>query len=125
MGRGKAKAKKSLVVINHEDGSGEDERLPVKRRGRPTKAHKEEAEKLNDTNLESQLENGNKRKRPSVEPEESPEMMNDENDVRPETNGLGLTKAVGFRLNGSRRKNKPRRAAEVGVSVCEIAVGWY
>ncbi|KAI3802119.1 hypothetical protein L1987_30245 [Smallanthus sonchifolius] len=123
MGRVRGKAKKSSVITNNEDGSGEEEKLPVKRRGRPTKVHKEEAEKINektDTKLESQSDNENKRKRPSLDTEESPETTEDENGVGPETSGLGLTKAVGFRQNGSRRKNKPRRAAEVGVSVCEV-----
>ncbi|KAJ0856809.1 hypothetical protein HanRHA438_Chr13g0582711 [Helianthus annuus] len=46
--------------------------------------------------------------------------MEDENGAHPKASELGLTKAVGFRHNGSRRKNKPRRAAEVGVSVCEV-----
>ncbi|KAK9069213.1 hypothetical protein SSX86_013329 [Deinandra increscens subsp. villosa] len=123
MGKVRGKAKRSSIITNIEDGSGGEERLPVRRRGRPTKGHKE-AEKIsekNDTKLESQLDTENKRKRSSLETdEESLEMLDDENVVRPETNGLGLTKAIGFRHNGSRRKNKPRRAAEVGVSVYEV-----
>ncbi|KAK9050521.1 hypothetical protein SSX86_022530 [Deinandra increscens subsp. villosa] len=118
MGRGKGKAKKNSVIAHNEDRSGEEEKMPAKRRGRPTKAHKEEeTEKINekpDTELES------KRKKPSSETEESQDMSKDENGVGPETNGVELTKTVGFRHNGSRRKNKPRRAAEVGVSVCEV-----
>ncbi|KAL8215304.1 hypothetical protein R6Q57_004753 [Mikania cordata] len=117
MGRGKGKAKKSSVVAHHEDRIGEEEKMPVKRRGRPTKAPKEEPEKMNEKN-DSLLEN--KRKKPSSETEESLDMLKDENGMGPETNGLELTKPVGFRHNGSRRKNKPRRAAEVGVSVCEV-----
>ncbi|KAM0046575.1 hypothetical protein Hdeb2414_s0009g00318071 [Helianthus debilis subsp. tardiflorus] len=116
MGKGKAKAKKGAIITTNDDGSGE-EKLPVRRRGRPTKAQKEEAEKIiekTETKLEAQLDHENKRKRPSSE------TMEDENGVHPKTSELGLTKAVGFRHNGSRRKNKPRRAAEVGVSVCEV-----
>ncbi|KVI03520.1 uncharacterized protein LOC112511976 [Cynara cardunculus var. scolymus] len=127
MGRGRGKAKKSSVIAHHEDGSGEEEKLPVKRRGRPTKAHKEEeeeeAEKTDenkDTKLEAALENGKKRKKPSLQTEENPETVKDENNIEPKANGHDLTKAVGFRHNGSRRKNKPRRAAEVGVSACEV-----
>ncbi|KAI3667453.1 hypothetical protein L6452_42511 [Arctium lappa] len=123
MGRGRGKAKKSSIIAHREDGSGEEEKLPVKRRGRPTKAHKEEEEEAEktdenkDTKLEAPLENGKKRKKAA---EENPETVKDENGIEPKTNGHELTKAVGFRHNGSRRKNKPRRAAEVGVSACEV-----
>ncbi|XP_071690343.1 uncharacterized protein [Rutidosis leptorrhynchoides] len=125
MGRGKSKTKKSSAIVHHEDGSGEEERLPVKRRGRPTKAQKEENEhgKSNEDEeikLEASLESENKRKKPSLQTEENVEMMKDENGVGPTKNDNDLTKNVGFRHNGSRRKNKPRRAAEVGVSVCEV-----
>ncbi|KAJ0791994.1 hypothetical protein HanOQP8_Chr01g0012311 [Helianthus annuus] len=117
MGKGKGKAKKSSTIAHREDRSGEEEKPPVKRRGRPTKAHKEEeeeeSEKMNEKN-DTKLEN--KRKSPSLETEESLDMLKDENGMGPEA----LTKAVGFRHNGSRRKNKPRRAAEVGVSACEV-----
>ncbi|KAI3788188.1 hypothetical protein L2E82_00910 [Cichorium intybus] len=126
MGRGRGKAKKNSI-ISREDGSGEEEKLPVKRRGRPTKAQKEEeeeAEKIDyeskDTKVESSSENGNKRNKSSSKTEESMEMVKDENGLGLERNGHELTKAVGFRHNGSRRKNKPRRAAEVGVSACEV-----
>ncbi|KAL7600391.1 uncharacterized protein LOC111897881 [Lactuca sativa] len=124
MGRGRGKAKKSSIMAR-EDGSGEEEKLPVKRRGRPTKAQKEnneeeeEAEKMDyenkDTKVESSLENGSKRKKQSLETEEESMEM-----VKDEENGDVLTKSVGFRHNGSRRKNKPRRAAEVGVSACQV-----
>ncbi|KAI3830153.1 hypothetical protein L1987_04287 [Smallanthus sonchifolius] len=118
MGRGKGKAKKSSVIAPREDRSGEEEKLPVKRRGRPTKAHKEEETEKSNEKTDAKLEN--KRKKPSLETEESLDTLKDENSVGPETDGLELTKAVGFRHNGSRRKNKPRRAAEVGVNVCEV-----
>ncbi|KAJ0782678.1 hypothetical protein HanLR1_Chr01g0011021 [Helianthus annuus] len=119
MGKGKGKAKKSSTIAHREDRSGEEEKPPVKRRGRPTKSHKEEeeSEKINEKN-DTKLEN--KRKSPSLETEESLDMLKDENGMVPEANGVELTKAVGFRHNGSRRKNKPRRAAEVGVSACEV-----
>lgn len=127
MGRGKGKVKRSSAIAHREDGSGEEEKLPVKRRGRPTKAHKdeddEEIEKMDqndDIKHEDLSENRNKRKKPSSQTEESSETVKDENGVGPKTNGHELTKPVGFRHNGSRRKNKPRRAAEVGVSLCEV-----
>lgn len=118
MGKNKGKAKKSSIIAHREDRSGEEEKLPVKRRGRPTKAHKEEeSEKSNE---KTSINHENKRMKPSSETEESLDTLKDENGVASETKGLELTKSVGFRHNGSRRKNKPRRAAEVGVSVCEV-----
>ncbi|KAK1428821.1 hypothetical protein QVD17_17661 [Tagetes erecta] len=118
MGKGKGKAKKSSIIAHREDRSGEEEKLPAKRRGRPTKAHKEEDNEKSNEKTNINLEN--KRMKPSLETEESMDTLKDENGVVPETKGLELTKSVGFRHNGSRRKNKPRRAAEVGVSVCEV-----
>ncbi|XP_071720445.1 uncharacterized protein [Rutidosis leptorrhynchoides] len=125
MGRGKSKTKKSSSIAHHEDGSGEEEKLPVKRRGRPTKAQKEEYEheKMNEneeTKLEAPLEIGNKRKQPLLQTEENVDLIKDDDGVGPTKNDQELTKNVGFRHNGSRRKNKPRRAAEVGVSLCEV-----
>ncbi|KAL4587537.1 hypothetical protein LXL04_000408 [Taraxacum kok-saghyz] len=119
MGRGRGKAKKNSIMAR-EDGSGEEEKMPAKRRGRPTKQaqkeEEEESEKMDyenkETKGESLLENGNnKRKKQSLEGDEI---------IKDDTNGDVLTKAVGFRQNGSRRKNKPHRAAEVGVSACEV-----
>nr|GMD46387.1 histone chaperone ASF1-like [Ipomoea batatas]GMD47920.1 histone chaperone ASF1-like [Ipomoea batatas] len=135
MGRGRGKGKKQL--LREDLGSGEEEKIPpVRRRGRPMKPVKDdveeeedEAEKVvedeeDDDNTKSSIlskdiknqasENGKKRKRPS--------QVKDNGDLAKEENGLGsktssneLKRSVGFRQNGSRRKNKPRRAAEVGV----------
>nr|GMC84347.1 neurofilament medium polypeptide-like [Ipomoea batatas] len=55
-----------------------------------------------------------KRKRPS-QVKENGESVKEENGVGTKTNSKDLIKSVGFRQNGSRRKSKPRRAAEVGV----------
>lgn len=118
MGRGKGKAKKSSAIAHREDRSGEEENKPAKKRGRPTKAQKEEEIERIDEKTDAKLEN--KRKNPSSETEESLDMLKDENSVGTETNEPELTKPAGFRHNGSRRKNKPRRAAEVGVSACEV-----
>lgn len=130
MGRGRGKGKKQTVLASREDGSGEEEKLPAKRRGRPTKAPKdeieeEEVEKMEDSKdtdtkssvTKATVENGRKRKRPS-QLKGSHDLLNEEN-----VNGVGVkangnnaaNPVVGFRQNGSRRKNKPRRAAEVGV----------
>ncbi|KAK9736019.1 hypothetical protein RND81_04G245100 [Saponaria officinalis] len=128
MGRGRGKGKK-LTVTSHEDpGSGEEEKIPAqKRRGRPQKPLKDgvtndedlgKTEGDNSENKESSIvttvENGKKRKRNSPTKEKQSPVK--------EENGVGemlvadvSTKPNGFRHIGSRRKNKPRRAAEVGV----------
>lgn len=135
MGRGRGKGKKQSV---REDlGSGEEEKMPpVRRRGRPQKPLKDEIEEEEDEvekvagdeedgeNLKStksskdisnqDVENGKKRKRPS-QVKENGESVKEENGVGTKTNSKDLIKSVGFRQNGSRRKSKPRRAAEVGV----------
>ncbi|XP_076923284.1 uncharacterized protein LOC143585363 [Bidens hawaiensis] len=111
MGRGRGKGKKlSLADNNGDPASGEDEKtLAHKKRGGPHKPlMDEEVEKIeedDEDNASSDL-NGSKRKRDkegkkkgSLVKEESP-------------NG---TRSDGFRHVGSRRKNKPHRAAEVGV----------
>lgn len=140
MGRGRAKSKKQSVVAPFEDtGSGEVEKIPVyKRRGRPQKVlddHHTEDELVETTKEDNgdvkvsiaskdvknpaTGEKGRKRKR-------SPETKEEEDSVK-EENGVAvdvvasksstddLRNNVGFRQAGSRRKNKPRRAAEVGV----------
>ncbi|KAB5565118.1 hypothetical protein DKX38_005172 [Salix brachista] len=134
MGRGRGKGKK-LTVSNHDDtGSGEEEKIPAqKRRGRPQKPLKddieeEEVEKLEDenagkgkTNITSKdtksqtaAENGKKRKRHS-QAKEKPDSVKEENGAGTRSSTDDSTKSNGFRHNGSRRKNKPRRAAEAGV----------
>ncbi|KAL1193427.1 hypothetical protein V5N11_033752 [Cardamine amara subsp. amara] len=140
MRRGRGKGKKQNATAREDRGSGEEEKIPAyRRRGRPQKPVKdeiegeEEEEELvknredvedkedDDTNgsvtsKEDVTENGRKRKKP-VESKES--------NLTEEDNGLGSksstddsTKSslsIGFRQNGSRRKNKPRRAAEAVV----------
>lgn len=132
MGRGRGKGKK-LTVSNHDDpGSGEEEKLPAqKRRGRPQKLLKddideEEIEKLEDgdgenvkTSITSRgakppatAENGKKRKR-YLQPKEKSDSVKEENGAGTRSNSLDDSiKSNGFRHNGSRRKSKPRRAAE-------------
>ncbi|XWS71117.1 hypothetical protein CRYUN_Cryun03dG0110800 [Craigia yunnanensis] len=133
MGRGRGKGKK-LTVSNHEDaGSGEEEKIPAqKRRGRPQKPLKdeidEEVEKIEgeygengkaDITCEerkgpSAAENGKKRKRNS-QVKEKPDSVKEENGIGTRSSTDGSSKSNGFRQNGSRRKSKPRRAAEAGV----------
>ncbi|KAA8528130.1 hypothetical protein F0562_035619 [Nyssa sinensis] len=135
MGRGRGKGKK-LTVSNHEDpGSGEEEKIPIqKRRGRPQKPLKdeideeEEAEKMEEEDSEitkngvsskemkssTAAENGKKRKR-NLQAKEKQDTIKEENGVGTRSSTNDLSKSNGFRHNGSRRKSKPRRAAEAGV----------
>ncbi|KAL3599748.1 hypothetical protein D5086_007666 [Populus alba] len=136
MGRGRGKGKK-LTVSNHDDtGSGEEEKIPAqKRRGRPQKPLKddideEEVEKIEDEDVEkgktditskdskspTAAENGKKRKRYS-QAKEKPDSVKEENGVGTRSSTDDSTKSNGFRHNGSRRKSKPRRAAEAGVEL--------
>ncbi|XP_011078844.1 uncharacterized protein LOC105162505 [Sesamum indicum] len=137
MGRGRGKGKKKSATAARDDtGSGEDEKLPIRRRGRPQKPMKGEIEEEDgvdkiedeDNDVEdnkssvlsksgknqSVMENGRKRKRPSMT-KDSTDSVPEENGMGTKTNASVLIKSVGYRQNGSRRKNKPRRAAEVGV----------
>ncbi|KAL7134099.1 hypothetical protein ABFS83_11G004800 [Erythranthe nasuta] len=113
MGRGRGKGKKqSAIASRDENGSGEEDKLPVRRRGRPLKPMKDEIE-YDEEELEEKIDgedenNVKKRKRPS-QVKEIADSVTEEDDASV------TIKSVGFRQNGSRRKNKPRRAAEVGV----------
>lgn len=135
MGRGRGKGKKQTVVANREDpGSGEEEKMPAyRRRGRPQKPLKdeieeeeEEAEKIEeddedakgsisskDMKTRATMVNGRKRKR-SAQVKENIDSVAVENGIGTKSSPDD-SKFVGFRQNGSRRKNKPRRAAEAGV----------
>ncbi|XP_031488372.1 uncharacterized protein LOC116256219 [Nymphaea colorata] len=131
MGRGRGKGKKLTTVSSHEDpGSGGEDSIPAyKRRGRPQKPLKDEIEedevekvedeepetlgKSKETKVPSVTESGKKRKKfPQIK---------DNGDPNTEENGDArsgkddVVKPNGFRLNGSRRKSKPRRAAEAVV----------
>ncbi|KVH90865.1 hypothetical protein Ccrd_007148 [Cynara cardunculus var. scolymus] len=110
MGRGKGKGKKFALTNNDDPGSGEDEKIPVqKRRGRPQKPLVDETdeyvEKIEEEDDDENV-NGKKRKR-NKPAKEKGELAKEES-----PNG---TRSNGFRHNGSRRKNKPHRAAEAGV----------
>lgn len=130
MRRGRGKGKRQNATAREDHGSGEEEeKIPAyRRRGRPQKPVKDETdgeeemvEKDDDingsvTSKEEVTENGRKRKK-AVESKES--------NVTEEENGLGSKSSTddsvksslstGFRQIGSRRKNKPRRAAEAVV----------
>ncbi|MBA0662175.1 hypothetical protein Goklo_006355, partial [Gossypium klotzschianum] len=133
MGRGRGKGKK-LAVSNHNDaGNGEEEKIPSqKRRGRPQKPLKDnmndEVENLEEGDGENgkpdiktnerkssiAATNGNKRKRNS-QVKGKPDSVKEENGFGSISNTDDSSKANGFRQNGSRRKSKPRRAAEAVV----------
>lgn len=133
MGRGRGKGKK-LTATNHDDpGSGEEEKIPTqKRRGRPQKPLKdeiddEEVEKIEEEDSENAksctpskemkspvAEIGKKRKRNS-QVKEMPDSVEEEKCNGNRLSTVDSTKSNGFRHNGSRRKSKPRRAAEAGV----------
>ncbi|KAF5941314.1 hypothetical protein HYC85_022481 [Camellia sinensis] len=142
MGRGRGKGKKqTTIAARDEAGSGEEEKIPpYRRRGRPQKPLKDEIEEEakniedeeeeeeedgentkssisnKDVKNEAAAENGKKRKRKKAsQVKENPDSVIEENGVGTKTSIDESVKSVGFRQNGSRRKNKPRRAAEVGV----------
>lgn len=124
MGKGRAKGKK-LSVTNQEDAvSGEEEKIPAqKRRGRPQKSPRDgteeddEGQKIEDEDSEdasgketksnaAMTPDGKKRKR-------NAQVKDKVFDFMKETNGSAdSNESNGFRQNGNRRKNKPRRAAE-------------
>ncbi|XP_073306751.1 uncharacterized protein [Primulina huaijiensis] len=131
MGRGRGKGKKQSVFATTDDNkSGEDEKLAMRRRGRQQiqvndsvqeedefGKIEEDAKRLVFNKLakhQDATENGKKRKRPS-QVKDIMEPFKEENCNGTETNGTDSIKSVGYRPIGSRRKNKPRRAAEVGV----------
>ncbi|GER57143.1 RNA helicase family protein [Striga asiatica] len=138
MGRCRGKMKKQSPIAREDSSSFEDEKVPMKRRGRPQKVMNDEIkngdefERLDGNEQEYEngedaknpdaskssrngatIENGKKRKRPSQEGEDL--VVKEENGLGTTTNVNALIKNVSYRQNGSRRKNKPRRAAEVGI----------
>ncbi|KAJ0089102.1 hypothetical protein Patl1_33030 [Pistacia atlantica] len=134
MGRVRGKGKKPTIIASREDyGSGEELEIPAfRRRGRPQKPLKdeveeEEAEKMvedgndpkvsissKDIGNQAAITNGRKRKKSTRAKEEKDTDKHDSSiGLKPSTDES--MKSVGFRQKGSRRKSKPRRAAEAGV----------
>ncbi|RZS13317.1 hypothetical protein BHM03_00044890 [Ensete ventricosum] len=135
MGRGRGKGKKLTMVTGNEDpGSGGEEVLPTyKRRGRPQKPLKGESDDDDDDETEkiedednvkltaqskeikgSTMVNGKKRNRYSNTKQNS-DLVMEETSAGSQSIDEDSTRSNGFRHNGSRRKSKPRRAAEAGV----------
>ncbi|KAG2686958.1 hypothetical protein I3760_09G031200 [Carya illinoinensis] len=139
MGRGRGKGKKQTSIATREDPeSGEEGKIPAfRRRGRPQKPFKDEEEEeeeeevdnaektkedgedakgnisRKDVKNQATVENGRKRKR-SAQVNENIDSVGVENGIGTKSSPDNSLKSVGFRQNGSRRKNKPRRAAEAG-----------
>lgn len=133
MGRVRGKGKKQTVAARDDPRSGAEEKIPTNRkRGRPQKIVKDYTEddiadkveeygeglddsiSAKDMKNEVTAENGRKRVRSSPA-KENIDSENEENGIESKSSANDVVKPVGFRQNGSRRKNKPRRAAEVGV----------
>uniref|UniRef100_J3LGH0 Uncharacterized protein n=1 Tax=Oryza brachyantha TaxID=4533 RepID=J3LGH0_ORYBR len=139
MGRGRGRGKKLTIVRSHEDKvSGAEEVVPArKRRGRPQKRF---TDKIDQADVEIFVENamdveegegdevklkasrveknttaaaaGNKRGR---QLKESSNLVLEESNSSIRSSSDESTRTNGFRQIGSRRKNKPRRAAEAGL----------
>ncbi|XP_050230130.1 uncharacterized protein LOC126679193 [Mercurialis annua] len=132
MGRARGKGKKHSVsvIASHEDHvSVKEENTAVdKKRGRSTMDDNgeetaeimedgmdaKESVACKDVKSPSTAENGLKRKR-AVHAKESTASVKEENGVGNKLSGGNSTMSTGFRHIGSRRKNKPRRAAEAVV----------
>ncbi|XVF07336.1 hypothetical protein REPUB_Repub06bG0129800 [Reevesia pubescens] len=137
MRRGRGKAKETVVSTREDPGSGEDEKIPAnKRRGRPQKQLKDdidedEVEKTEEygedvkdsapiKEMKNQVATENRRKRKrSIQAKENMDSVKKENGITTKSSTDDSTKSVGYRQNGSRRKNKPRRAAEAVVECCK------
>ncbi|KAE9615850.1 hypothetical protein Lal_00017293 [Lupinus albus] len=135
MGRGKGKGKNQSVIAKREEPViGEEERVPAyRRRGRPLKSITDVIEEVEVTEkiekdeenvngnvssneLKTQVTTVNKTKRKrSVHVKEKIDPMKEESGIRVKSIPNDSVKSAGFRQNGSRRKNKPHRAAEAGV----------
>ncbi|KAL6635018.1 hypothetical protein ACP70R_027689 [Stipagrostis hirtigluma subsp. patula] len=131
MGRGRGRGRRPTIVRSHEDkGSSGEEVVPArKRRGRPQKRF---ADKIDQTDVENFVEKvdgdeeevddaklksntaaaGNKRGR---QLKDSSNLVLEESNSSVRSSSDESTRTNGFRQIGSRRKNKPRRAAEAGV----------
>ncbi|KAK8514729.1 hypothetical protein V6N13_103117 [Hibiscus sabdariffa] len=126
MRRGRGKVNKQAVVLSREDlGTDDEEKVPASnRRGRLQRQLKDdieedEAEKMEEDGEDvngsvpikemknpAAKENGRKRNRST---------QVKENGIATKLSTGDSIKPVGYRQNGSRRKNKPRRAAEAVV----------
>lgn len=138
MGRGRGKGKKAATGSD-EAGSGPEEVIPTqKRRGRPQKPLKDETdEEEEDESVKPEVELEQKENSESGKVEADPKptlvtstkkaeeiakkkqkkqaQMKEETKSEAQTGAEVVGRANGFRHSGSRRKSKPRRAAEAGI----------
>jgi hypothetical protein len=138
MGRGRGKGKKAAIGSD-ETGSGTEEVIPTqKRRGRPQKLLKDETDKEEEEEtLKPEVESERKEtdELGKVETDSKPvpitstkkaeeiakKRRKKQAQVKEETKSDAhagaevVGRANGFRHSGSRRKSKPRRAAEAGI----------
>ncbi|KAG7574589.1 hypothetical protein ISN44_As09g027620 [Arabidopsis suecica] len=134
MRRGRGKGKKQSASTREDRGSGDEEKIPAyRRRGRPQKLMKDEFEEEEEEDEEmvekmeeedEEIDDGSVTSK-DLKKEKKRKMSNGSNtDLNEEDNGLGSksctddstrSTSIGFRPNGSRRKSKPRRAAEAVV----------
>ncbi|KAI4340554.1 hypothetical protein MLD38_025378 [Melastoma candidum] len=131
MGRGRAKKSKVSSSTDHEDsGIRGEEKVPApKRRGRPQKIKGEivvVAGFVDKFQEEEGLHVHESANATLIKDTKSPEEVNSESneyDAEAKSSSEDLTKLKGgFRHSGSRRKSRPRRAAEVGV---ECQWNWF
>ncbi|CAA0376340.1 hypothetical protein AtNW77_Chr2g0264481 [Arabidopsis thaliana] len=137
MRRGRGKGKKQNASAREDRGSGDEEKIPAyRRRGRPQKPMKDDfeeeeeeddeemVEKMEVEDEDEEIDDGSVTSK-DLKKERKRKMSNGSNtDLTEEENGLGSkpntddstrSTSIGFRQNGSRRKSKPRRAAEAVV----------
>ncbi|CAL9236576.1 unnamed protein product, partial [Arabidopsis halleri] len=135
MRRGRGKGKKQSASTREDRGSGDEEKIPAyRRRGRPQKPMKDDFEEEEEEDEEEMVEKMEEEDEEiddgsvtskDLKKEKKRKMSNGSTtDLNEEDNGLGSksctddstrSTSIGFRPNGSRRKSKPRRAAEAVV----------
>nr|KJB16350.1 hypothetical protein B456_002G225200 [Gossypium raimondii] len=100
----------SKIRVVMKDDIDEDEAEKVEEDGEDIKVSVLTKEIKN----QAVTENGRKRKR-SMQAKENIDSIKKGNGITTKSSTDEATKSVGYRQNGSRRKNKPRRAAEAVV----------
>ncbi|KAI9122372.1 hypothetical protein K1719_007061 [Acacia pycnantha] len=126
MGKGRGKGKKQSVITKREEHGSEDKDSDYRQSGMQQKSERDEIEEVEEASgnvqdgenmkaINSSTENKRKRKR-SVLVKEKTDPVKEENAIRTNNLDEDSKKPAGFRQSRSRRKNKPRRAAEAGVN---------
>lgn len=107
MRRGRGKVKKQAVVVSsHEDPESGDDEIIEELKVEKTEEDSGDVKgsvPIKEMKNQAVTENGRKRKR---------SMQAKENGITTKVSTNDSIKPVGYRQNGSRRKNKPQRAAE-------------